>query len=144
MVTSVRPPIRVLLAKVGLDGHDRGIKLVARALCEAGMEVVYTGLWQTPAQVARTALVEDVDVVGVSLLSGAHQTIIPQLLDLLRSEGLNDVPVIVGGIIPDADIPSLQDAGVARILGPGTSLSMIVDSFRGVCQSPHAAGSMRK
>ena len=117
---------RVLLAKVGLDGHDRGVKVVARVLRDAGFEVVYTGLWQTSASVARAAVAEDVDVVGVSLLSAAHMTLIPQLFDALDQAGDANRPVIVGGIVPQDDIPTLRELGVAAVLGPESPLEAIV------------------
>ncbi len=120
-----RPP-RVVLAKVGLDGHDRGIKVVARALRDAGMEVIYAGLWQAPEAVVRTAADEDADWVGLSLLSGAHMTLVPRVLDLLRQAGLGHVGVLVGGIIPESDVPKLLEMGVARVFGPGTPLPDIV------------------
>lgn len=112
--------IRVLVAKPGLDGHDRGAKVVARALRDAGMEVIYTGLRQTPEMVAEAALQEDVDVVGLSILSGAHMTLLPCIVQLLRAAGMDDALVIAGGIIPDEDIPALEAAGVGRVFGPGT------------------------
>ena len=120
------PPIRVVLAKVGLDGHDRGIKVVARALRDAGMEVIYAGLWQTPEAVVRTAADEDADWLGLSLLSGAHMTLVPRVLHLLRQAGLGHVRVLVGGIIPEGDVPKLLEMGVARVFGPGTALPEIV------------------
>ena len=123
--------IRVLIAKPGLDGHDRGAKIIARALRDAGMEVIYTGLRQTPEMIASAAAQEDVDVVGLSILSGAHNTICPRLMELLREKGMNDVTVVVGGIIPDADIPSLKQAGIAEIFLPGTSTQDIVNFIRG-------------
>ena len=125
MPTTVAPP-RVVLAKVGLDGHDRGIKVVARALRDAGMHVIYSGLWQTPEAVVRTVADEDADWLGLSLLSGAHMTLVPRVLELLGEAGLGDVGVLVGGIIPEADVPRLLDMGVARVFGPGTSLPEIV------------------
>ena len=118
--------IRVLIAKPGLDGHDRGAKVVARALRDAGMEVIYTGLRQTPEMIVEAALQEDVNVVGLSILSGAHMTLLPRIMDLLRENGLDDVLVVVGGIIPREDISALQDVGVRRIFGPGTLLDEIV------------------
>src|SRR5205809_1889496 len=118
-------PIRVVLAKVGLDGHDRGIKVVARALRDAGMEVIYAGLWQTPEAIVRTVADEDADWLGLSLLSGAHMTLVPRILELLRQASLPDVGVLVGGIIPEDDIAKLLDMGVARIFGPGTPLPEI-------------------
>jgi len=123
-------PIRVLVAKPGLDGHDRGAKIVARALRDAGMEVIYTGLRQTPEQIARAAVEEDVDALGISILSGAHNTIIPRICELLRAEGMNDVLVVVGGIIPDEDIPGLKQAGVAEVFQPGASTETIADFIR--------------
>jgi methylmalonyl-CoA mutase C-terminal domain/subunit len=118
--------IRVLVAKPGLDGHDRGAKVVARALRDAGMEVIYTGLRQTPEMIAEAALQEDVDVVGLSVLSGAHMVLLPRIVALLRENGLDDVLVITGGIIPDEDVPLLQEAGVHGIFGPGTLTEDIV------------------
>src|SRR5574340_1158541 len=119
-------PIRVLIAKPGLDGHDRGAKVIARALRDAGMEVIYTGLRQTPEMIASAALQEDVDFIGLSSLSGAHNAIIPRLMGLLKESGMNDVKVIIGGIIPDANIPELKRAGVAAVFQPGTSMEEIV------------------
>src|SRR5947208_9404187 len=119
--------IRVLIAKPGLDGHDRGARTIARALRDAGMEVVYTGLRQTPEMIASAAVQEDVDVIGLSILSGAHNTICPQLMKLLHEKGMNDVTVLVGGIIPEADIPALKQSGIAEIFLPGTSTQDIVD-----------------
>jgi len=123
-------PVRVVLAKVGLDGHDRGIKVVARALRDAGMHVIYAGLWQTPEAVVRAAADEDADWVGLSLLSGAHLTLVPRVVDLLREAGLGHVRVMVGGIIPEDDVPKLHAMGVARIFGPGTPLDEIVGYLR--------------
>ena len=122
--------IRVLIAKPGLDGHDRGAKIIARALRDAGMEVIYTGLRQTPEMIASAALQEDVDVIGLSILSGAHNTLVPQLLDLLKQKGMNDVAVLLGGTIPEADIPGLKAAGVAEIFLPGASTQDIVNFVR--------------
>ncbi|MEW6725237.1 MAG: cobalamin B12-binding domain-containing protein [Bacillota bacterium] len=121
--------IRVLIAKPGLDGHDRGAKVVARALRDAGMEVIYTGLRQTPEQIAEAALQEDVDVVGLSLLSGAHGTLFPKVVSLLREKGLECL-VIGGGVIPQADIPALKEAGVAEIFTPGTPTSAAVEFIK--------------
>jgi methylmalonyl-CoA mutase C-terminal domain/subunit len=118
--------IRVLIAKPGLDGHDRGAKIVARALRDAGMEVIYSGLRQTPEMIAATAVQEDVDVIGLSILSGAHNTLCPRLLALLAEKGMTDVPVLIGGIIPGADIAVLKKAGIAEIFLPGTSTQAIV------------------
>ena len=118
--------IRVLIAKPGLDGHDRGAKIIARALRDAGMEVIYTGLRQTPEMIASAAVQEDVDVIGLSILSGAHNTLCPRLMELLREKGMHDVAVVVGGIIPQADIPGLKQAGIAEVFLPGTSTQEIV------------------
>ena len=122
--------IRVLVAKPGLDGHDRGAKIVARALRDAGMEVIYTGLRQTAEQIASAAVQEDVDAIGISILSGAHNTIIPRICELLRAEGMDDVLMVVGGIIPDEDIPGLKQAGVAEVFQPGASTQTIVEFIR--------------
>src|ERR671917_678962 len=119
--------IRVVIAKPGLDGHDRGAKVIARALRDAGMEVIYTGLRQTPEQIVAAALQEDADVIGLSILSGAHNSICPRLMELLREKGLNDVLVVLGGIIPDADLPALQGSGVAAVFRPGTPMQTIID-----------------
>ena len=118
--------IRVLIAKPGLDGHDRGAKVVARALRDAGMEVIYTGLRQTPEMVAEAALQEDVDVVGLSILSGAHMALVPRVLELLKANGQERVKVFIGGIIPDEDLPRLKEIGVAGIYGPGASTEDII------------------
>jgi methylmalonyl-CoA mutase, C-terminal domain len=122
--------IRVLVAKPGLDGHDRGAKVIARALRDAGMEVVYTGIRQTPEMIAEAALQEDVDVIGMSILSGAHMTLFPKVMDLLREYGMDDVLVVAGGIIPDEDVPTLKDLGVQGIFGPGTTTNRIVEFIR--------------
>jgi len=122
--------IRVLVAKPGLDGHDRGAKVIARALRDAGMEVIYTGLRQTPEMIVNAALQEDVHVIGLSILSGAHNAIVPRILDLLSQNKMEDVLVVVGGIIPDQDIPNLKKAGVAAIFQPGTSMDEIVRFIR--------------
>jgi methylmalonyl-CoA mutase C-terminal domain/subunit len=122
--------IRVVVAKPGLDGHDRGAKVVARALRDAGMEVVYTGLHQTPEQIVETVVQEDADAVGLSVLSGAHMTLFERLAELLRERGIDDVVVIGGGIIPDEDIPELERLGVARIFTPGATTTEIVDWVR--------------
>jgi len=122
--------IRVLVAKPGLDGHDRGAKIVARALRDAGMEVIYTGLRQTPEQIARAAVQEDVDAIGLSILSGAHNTLVPRICELLRAEGMNDVLLLVGGIIPEEDIPGLKAQGVAEVFQPGASTQDIVEFIR--------------
>jgi methylmalonyl-CoA mutase C-terminal domain/subunit len=122
--------IRVLIAKPGLDGHDRGAKIIARALRDAGMEVIYTGLRQTPEMIASAAEQEDVDVIGLSILSGAHKTLCRQLMDLLRAKHMEDVAVLVGGIIPEADIPGLKKEGIAAVFLPGTSTQEIVNFVR--------------
>lgn len=122
--------IRVLLAKPGLDGHDRGVKVIARALRDAGMEVVYTGLRQTPEQIVNAALQEDVDIVGLSILSGAHMTIFPRVRELMRAQGMDDVLLFGGGIIPEDDIPKLKEAGVGAVFLPGTSTEEIVKYIR--------------
>jgi methylmalonyl-CoA mutase C-terminal domain/subunit len=122
--------IRVLVAKPGLDGHDRGAKIIARAFRDAGFEVVYTGLRQTPEQVVAAALQEDVDVVGLSVLSGAHMTLCPRIMELMKKEKLDDVLVIVGGIIPDQDIPKLKELGVSEVFQPGVSTEDIIDYVR--------------
>ncbi len=122
--------IRVLIAKPGLDGHDRGAKVIARALRDAGMEVIYTGLRQTPQMVVEAALQEDVDVIGLSMLSGAHVTLVPAIMDLMRQNDMADVPVYLGGIIPNDDWPVMREQGVAGIFGPGTSTEEIVQTIR--------------
>ena len=118
--------LRIVIAKPGLDGHDRGAKVIARALRDAGMEVIYTGLRQTPEQIASAALQEDADVVGLSILSGAHNHIVPRLMELLKEKGLDDVLVLIGGIIPDVDIPKLKSIGVKGVFLPGTPMQEIV------------------
>lgn len=122
--------IRVLVAKPGLDGHDRGAKVVARALRDAGMEVIYTGLRQTPEMIAQAALQEDVDVVGLSILSGAHMALTPRIMELLRANGQTEVQVFIGGIVPDEDIPRLKEIGIRGIYGPGASTDQIVNDIR--------------
>ena len=122
--------IRVLIAKPGLDGHDRGAKIIARALRDAGMEVIYTGLHQTPEMIAEAALQEDVDAIGLSILSGAHMALFPRIMEELRKRGLNDVLVYAGGIIPDDDIPAIKEMGVAGVFGPGTPMSDAVKFVR--------------
>ncbi|MEK6221115.1 MAG: cobalamin B12-binding domain-containing protein [Chloroflexota bacterium] len=126
----VNPKIRVIVAKPGLDGHDRGAKVVARALRDAGMEVIYTGLRQTPEMVAEAALQEDADAVGLSILSGAHMSLVPKIMELLTANGQQNVKVFLGGIIPDDDIPKLKELGVAGIYGPGTSTEVIIKEIR--------------
>jgi methylmalonyl-CoA mutase C-terminal domain/subunit len=123
-------PLKVLIAKPGLDGHDRGAKVLARGLRDEGFEVVYTGLRQTPEMVATAALQEDVDVVGLSILSGAHLTLVPRITRLLAEQGQGDVLVTVGGIIPDDDVPTLKDAGVAAVFGPGTTIAEVATYLR--------------
>ena len=123
-------PIRVLIAKPGLDGHDRGAKVVAAALRDAGMEVIYTGLHQTPEMIATAAIQEDVDVVGLSILSGAHMTLIPRVLDLLRAEGREDILLTGGGIIPKEDIDALQEKGIGKLFGPGTPTSDLIEYIK--------------
>ncbi len=118
--------IRVLIAKPGLDSHDRGAKIIARALRDAGMEVIYTGLKQTPEQIVETALQEDVDVIGLSILSGAHKTLFPMIMELLKQKGLTDVLVVAGGIIPEEDVPEMKKLGIKGIFGPGTRTNEII------------------
>ncbi len=131
--------IRVLVAKPGLDGHDRGAKVIARALRDAGMEVIYTGLRQTPEMIAEAALQEDVHVVGLSILSGAHMALVPRVLELLRAQGQGHVPVLVGGIIPDEDVPRLREMGVSAVFGPGTSTQVVVETVRRLVTGERAA-----
>lgn len=125
-MTVATVPLRILIGKVGLDGHDRGVKLIARALRDAGMEVIYTGLHQSPEQIVNTAIQEDVDAIGLSILSGAHNTLFRRVLELLREQGAEDIVVFGGGIIPNEDVPVLKEAGVKALFGPGTSLEDIV------------------
>ena len=129
--TSPKRPVRILVAKPGLDGHDRGAKVVARALRDAGFEVVYTGLHQTPEMIATAAIQEDVDAVGLSIMSGAHNALFPAVIDELKKRGADDIVVFGGGIIPSSDVDSLAQAGVTRVFTPGTSLATIVDWVRG-------------
>jgi methylmalonyl-CoA mutase C-terminal domain/subunit len=124
------PPIRVLLAKPGLDGHDRGAKVVARALRDAGMEVIYTGIRQTPDMIAEAALQEDVEAIGLSIHSGAHLALFPRIMEALRTRGVDDVAVFAGGIIPDEDVPAVKAMGIAAVFGPGSSLADIVRVIR--------------
>jgi methylmalonyl-CoA mutase, C-terminal domain len=123
-------PLKVLIAKPGLDGHDRGAKVLARGLRDEGFEVVYTGLRQTPEMVVTAALQEDVDVVGLSILSGAHMTLVPRICALMRDKGMNDVLVAAGGIIPDDDVAALKESGVAAVFGPGTTIREVADFLR--------------
>jgi methylmalonyl-CoA mutase C-terminal domain/subunit len=133
--------IRVVVAKPGLDGHDRGAKIIARALRDAGMEVIYTGLHQTPEQIAETVIQEDADAVGLSILSGAHMTLVPKVVDLLKAQGVDDVLVTVGGTIPADDIPELKALGVAEVFTPGAGTDAIVDFIRDGAAERHAAGA---
>lgn len=126
MNKTLNRPIRVLVAKVGLDGHDRGAKVIATSLRDAGMEVIYTGLRQTPEMVVNTALQEDVDAIGISILSGAHMTVFPKVIEIMKQKGLTDVLVTGGGIIPDADMKKLQEIGVGQLFPPGTTMKDIV------------------
>ena len=130
--------IRVLVAKPGLDGHDRGAKLVARVLRDAGMEVIYSGIRQTPEMIAEAALQEDVDVVGLSILSGAHMDLFPAIIELLKEKGLGEVIVVAGGIIPEEDVPSLQQIGIKTIFGPGSSTQEIADYIKGAVSERRA------
>ena len=123
-------PLKVLIAKPGLDGHDRGAKVLARGLRDEGFEVVYTGLRQTPEMIVTAALQEDVDVVGLSIMSGAHMTLVPRICALMRERGMDDVLVTAGGIIPDDDVPALKESGVAAVFGPGTTIAQVADFLR--------------
>jgi len=127
--------LRILIAKPGLDGHDRGAKVIARALRDAGMEVIYTGLRQTPEMVAEAALQEDVDAIGLSVLSGAHMALVPRIIELLQKQGQAEVPVLIGGIIPDDDVPVLKDKGVVAVFGPGTNTDAIIAAFQQAASS---------
>ena len=129
-----RPP-KVIVTKIGFDGHDRGSRVIAATLRDAGMEVIYTGIRQTPQMIAEAALQEDADVVGISILSGAHMTLCPKIVDLLRAQGQENVLVLVGGIIPEEDIPRLQSAGIHSVFGPGTPMQEIVDSIHASIQT---------
>ena len=135
---SNQPPLRIVLAKVGLDGHDRGVKVIARGLRDAGFHVIYPGLWQSPEAVVRTVADEDADWLGISLLSGTHMTLVPRIVEQLKAAGLAHVGVLVGGIIPEADIPKLLALGVARVFGPGTPMSEIVEFLRSQGSRTHA------
>jgi methylmalonyl-CoA mutase, C-terminal domain len=132
---------RILIAKPGLDGHDRGAKVVARALRDAGMEVIYTGLRQTPAMVAEAALQEDADIVGLSILSGAHMALVPRIMEELQLRGIDDVPVFLGGIVPKDDIPALKAMGVAEVFGPGTETQSIITFIRRALAVRRESGS---
>ena len=132
--------IRVVVAKPGLDGHDRGAKIIARALRDAGMEVIYTGLHQTPEQIAETVIQEDADAVGLSILSGAHMTLVPKVVELLKAQGVDDVLVTVGGTIPADDIPELKDLGVAEVFTPGAGTDDIVEFIQERATARHAEG----
>jgi methylmalonyl-CoA mutase cobalamin-binding domain/chain len=134
---ATHPPLRIILAKVGLDGHDRGIQIVARGLRDAGFHVIYSGLWQTPEAVVSTVADEDADWLGLSLLSGAHMTLVPRVMELLKKAGLADVGVMVGGIVPEADVEKLTQMGVGKVFGPGTAISEIVDFLRERGGRPH-------
>ena len=133
--------LRVVIAKPGLDGHDRGAKIIARALRDAGMEVIYTGLRQTPEQIVTAALQEDADVIGLSILSGAHNHIAPKVMELLKAKGLEDVMVVIGGIIPDVDVPRLKDIGIKGIFLPGTPMQEIVEFIHANARTRDAASS---
>jgi methylmalonyl-CoA mutase, C-terminal domain len=135
MSSSPEKKIRVVVAKPGLDGHDRGAKIIARALRDAGMEVIYTGLHQTPEQIVETVLQEDADAVGLSILSGAHMTLVPKVVELLREQGADDVIVTVGGTIPDDDVSELKRLGVAEVFTPGASTQVAVDFIRGAVRA---------
>jgi methylmalonyl-CoA mutase C-terminal domain/subunit len=138
---STAPPqekIRVVVAKPGLDGHDRGAKIIARALRDAGMEVIYTGLHQTPEQIVQTVIQEDADAMGLSILSGAHMTLVPRILELLKEAGVDDVLVTVGGTIPNDDIPELKALGVSEVFTPGAPTSAIIDFIRGAVRTRNA------
>ncbi|WP_298736355.1 cobalamin B12-binding domain-containing protein [uncultured Chitinophaga sp.] len=131
MINPLNRPVRVLVAKVGLDGHDRGAKVIAAALRDAGMEVIYTGLRQTPEMVVNAALQEDVDAIGISILSGAHMTVFPRIMDLMKEKGMDDVLLTGGGIIPDSDMQALQQLGVGRLFPPGTKTGEIAGYITG-------------
>jgi methylmalonyl-CoA mutase cobalamin-binding domain/chain len=130
-------PVRILIAKVGLDGHDRGAKVVARCLRDAGMDVIYTGLHRTPEEVVVAAVQEDVDILGVSLLSGAHMTILPRMIALMREAGAGDIRLVAGGVIPDEDVPKLLEAGVAKVLSQDTPIDTIPDEVRKLAELRH-------
>ena len=130
--------LRILIAKPGLDGHDRGAKVIARSLRDAGMEVIYTGLRQTPEMIAGAALQEDVDAIGLSILSGAHLALVPRILEILKAQGMAQLPVLIGGIIPDDDVPTLKAMGVAAVFGPGANTEAITRAFEEAAASPKA------
>jgi methylmalonyl-CoA mutase cobalamin-binding domain/chain len=143
-MSTASQPIRVLLAKVGLDGHDRGVKIVARALRDAGMEVVYTGLHRRPQEVVTAAIHEDVDVLGVSILSGAHMTVFPRIIELLKAQGVfGEILLVGGGVIPDEDVVTLKDLGVAEILGQETTPVTVVETVRRVVSQRSSQGVRR-
>ena len=135
MAAPAQKKIRVVVAKPGLDGHDRGAKIIARALRDAGMEVIYTGLHQTPEQIVETVIQEDADAVGLSILSGAHMTLVPRILELLREQGVDDVVVTVGGTIPSDDVEKLKELGVAEVFTPGAPAQQAIDFIRGAVRS---------
>ena len=139
MEESEERKIRVLIAKPGLDGHDRGAKVIARGLRDAGMEVIYTGLRQTPEMVVEAALQEDVDAIGLSILSGAHKALVPRIMELLHERGMNDLPVFLGGIVPHDDVPDMKQAGVAAVFGPGTGMEKIVEAIVSATRDGEAA-----
>lgn len=140
-MTTVENRIRVLVAKPGLDGHDRGAKVIARAFRDAGFEVVYTGLRQTPEQIASAAVQEDADVIAMSLLSGAHKSLFPRVVECLKSQGADDILILGGGVIPDKDIAFLKEKGIAEIFTPGTPTSVAVDYIKNVMAEKHASGT---
>ncbi len=135
MSSSAEKKIRVVVAKPGLDGHDRGAKIIARALRDAGMEVIYTGLHQTPEQIVETVIQEDADAVGLSILSGAHMTLVPRILELLQEQDIDDVLVTVGGTIPSDDVEKLKELGVSEVFTPGASTQQVIDFIRGAVRS---------
>jgi methylmalonyl-CoA mutase C-terminal domain/subunit len=135
MASSTEKKIRVVVAKPGLDGHDRGAKIIARALRDAGMEVIYTGLHQTPEQIVETVIQEDADAVGLSILSGAHMTLVPKIMELLKEQGVQDVVVTVGGTIPAEDVAELKELGIAEVFTPGASTQQAIDFIRGAVRA---------
>jgi methylmalonyl-CoA mutase, C-terminal domain len=140
---AAQPPLRVLIAKPGLDGHDRGAKVIARALRDAGFEVIYTGIRQTPEMIAEAALQEDVDAIGLSILSGAHLTLFPRIMDELRKRGLDDVVVWAGGIIPEVDVAPLRALGIRAVFGPGSPTTETIDFLRQIAEERAAPASSR-